>query len=453
MNKISKNSTISEPTEQTILDKLSGVASELNAITYIDRPRLEIAEQNGTEIQALSVFSLVIKDNINVAGMPTTGCTPALAGNIANSSATAVQRLENAGATVVAKSNMHELAYGITSNNAFSGPTRNPYDPTKIAGGSSGGTAAAIACGAVRAGLGTDTGGSARIPAALCGICGFRPTTGRYPADGVLQISRTRDTIGPLATSIGDIRMLDQVLANALCVAPEVELAELRLGVARDSFLADLDSDVSEVMDATLDVLRAHNVQIIDIDATSIFKINEKVGFPVVLFETPRDIETYLSDNHVGINLDELIASVASPDVSEILQQTIGENAIPIEVYQEALFKHRPELQAEFSTLFSTKKLDALAYPTTPLAASLIGQDENVWLNGQEVPTFLTYIRNCDPSANAGIPSVTLPMGLSSDALPIGLSLDGPMASDGNLLAIAQAIEAILTPIPPPSLK
>ena len=162
---------------------------------------------------SLDRMRIGIKDNVHVAGLPNPAGTAALDGFVPAKDATLVARLRQAGAIIAGKNNLHELAYGITSANGAYGIVENAYDPTLIAGGSSGGTAVAVALGLVDAGIGTDTGGSVRIPAALNGIVGFRPTVGRYPNDGMTLISTTRDTAGPITSTVADAALLDAILS------------------------------------------------------------------------------------------------------------------------------------------------------------------------------------------------------------------------------------------------
>ena len=176
----------------------------------------------GRRLGPLHGLPLIIKDNINTAALPTTAGTPSLIGNRPQANARVVDALLGAGGIVFGKANMHELAFGITSNNGAFGPVRNPYDTSKIPGGSSGGNAAGVAARFAPAGIGSDTGGSTRIPAALCGVVGFRPTIGRYAGTGtlagvreVVPIAHTRDTPGPIARSAADVALLDAEIGRA----------------------------------------------------------------------------------------------------------------------------------------------------------------------------------------------------------------------------------------------
>ena len=217
--------------------------------------RIDAMRDSGNTLPRLAGLPIVVKDNINTANLPTTGGTAALRGVQPKSNAPSLQKLLDAGAIVIGKSNLHELAFGITSTNLtpFAGAVKNPYDRTRIPGGSSGGTAAAIAARIVPAGLGTDTGGSTRVPAALCGIVGLRPSVGnggaqrRYTdTNAVVPISHTRDTVGPMARTVADVALLDAVITGSP-LATAVPLRGLRIGVPA-SFWAGMDSQLAAVV-------------------------------------------------------------------------------------------------------------------------------------------------------------------------------------------------------------
>src|SRR5206468_2167675 len=276
------------------------------------------------------------------------------------------------GAVILGKTNMHELAFGVSGyNEAFftAQPigTRNPYDRTRIAGGSSSGTGAAIAARLAPGGLGSDTGGSVRIPAGLTGGAGLRPTLGRYRQDGVTPIAHSRDTVGPMARTLADVALLDSVVMHGK-VPPAASLSGVRLGVYRGYFFADLDADTKAVIDRALDRLKAAGV-------------------------------------------------------------TTG----------------RPALLKHFVDTFEKYAIEALLAPTTPTVAVAQGPEAS------SLETFLRFIRNTDPSSNAGVPGLTIPAGLGpTTGLPVGLSLDGLRDSDERLLAIGMAIEQVLGRTPPP---
>ena len=392
----------------------------------------------------LAGMYIAVKDNIHVAGMPNTAGTLLLKDFVPTEDAAVIARLKAAGAQIIGKNNMHELAYGITSNNAAYGAVHNGVNFKYMAGGSSGGTAAAVALGMASAGLGTDTGGSSRIPAALNGLVGFRPTTGRYPTSGMTMISNTRDTAGPMTHTVADAALMDRVLSADATVDPAVDLSTLRVGVPRGYFYENLDPDVSRVTEQVLARLASVGVKLIEADIEGIGDLNEKVGFPLVLFETSQLLPAYLEKYQPGATVEQLIAQIASPDVKQVVSDAMG-GAIPEAVYLDARDVQRPLLQQAYADYFGSQAVDAIIFPTTPLPAVPLAADmSTVELNGAQVPAFPTYIRNTDPSSNAGIPGITIPAGVSGKGLPIGIELDGPAGSDRKLLAIAAAVEALL---------
>ncbi|MCZ6628838.1 MAG: indoleacetamide hydrolase [SAR324 cluster bacterium] len=406
----------------------------------------------GATLGKLHGLPLALKDNIDTAHLPTSGGTPALRNQRPGNNAPVAQALLDAGAVLIGKTNMHELAFGITTNNAAFGATRNPYAPDKIPGGSSGGTGAAVVGGLVPAGLGTDTGGSVRVPAALCGIVGFRPTVGRYPGTGIVPISHTRDTAGPMARTVGDIVLLDGVLAGRGGDIEPATLAGLRLGVPRGYFYENLDPQVGTLAERELERLRDLGVVLVETDIPDVGKLNEATSFPVALYEVVTDLRAYLRDGGSGLTFEQLVEQVASPDVSGLLTSLLGDGAMPEPVYRQALDETRPALQETYRNYFRSNDLAAVIFPTTPLPTRPIGEDETVTLNGEQVPTFTTFIRNTDPSSNAGIPGLSLPIGTTEDGLPVGIELDGPAGRDESLLAIALAVEASAPAMPPPRL-
>lgn len=425
--------------------------ADLGAVLAIDadalRAAADAADTRRREGQArrLEGLALALKDNIDTADLPTTGGTGALHGP-APADAPALARLRAEGALAGAKCNLHELAFGITSNNGAKGAVHNPWKRGHIAGGSSGGTAAAVAAGILPAGLGTDTGGSVRIPAALCGIKGFRPSTGRYPAGGVAPLSQTRDTIGPMAHSLADLALLDGLMAlDATPLSPR-DAASLRLGVPRRVLWENLDPGVAERCEGAVESLARAGVTLIEADPADLWEDDAAASFPIVLYECMRELDDYCAAR--GITLQALIAGIGSPDVRGIIESQLGEGAMPEAAYRAALDTHLPAMRRNWAAYLSQHGLDGAIFPTTPLTARPIGQDETVELNGAEVPTFATYIRNTDHGSLIGAPGICLPAGLAG-GLPVGIEIDGLPGQDRALLDVAAALEGILQPLPP----
>src|SRR5256885_2942093 len=259
------------------------------------------ARAHGHLLGPLHGLPLLVKDNINSRALPTKPGTPSLLRNRPRPNAHVLEALLRAGGILFGKANMHELAFGITSNNGAFGPVRNPYDPSKIPGGSSSGNAAGGAARFAPAGIGSDTGGSTRIPAALCGVVGFPPPLRRHAGAGALAGGRgsgphphTRDTPGPVARSVADVALLDAVILGQPLALRCASLHGLRLGVARRSFFADLDPGLEEVVDEALDQLQDRGVVLVEVDIPNLEALNAGVGFPVALFEARTDVPVYL---------------------------------------------------------------------------------------------------------------------------------------------------------------
>lgn len=406
----------------------------------------------GRETAPLFGLPFAVKDNINSAALPTTGGTPALKDFRPPANAPVLQSVLDANGILMGKLNMHELAFGITSNNQAFGPVHNPYDPSLIPGGSSGGTAAAVAARIFPVGLGTDTGGSTRIPAALCGIVGFRPSLGRWPQTGIVPLSYTRDTAGPMGRTVDDIILMDEVCGHPHVVVPTVRLEGIRIGVPRRYFYEGLDPELEAVVNETLDALSNAGAILVEANMPNIGGLNGAVSFPLVLFEVLREMSAYLYRAGSRMSVIDLVEQVAGDAERQILMSQMGDDAVPAAAYREVMTLHRPNLQRAYNEYFTNNDVAAMIVPTTPLPARPIGQDQTVELNGEQVPTFVTYIRNTDPPSNAGLPCLSLPVGLTASGLPVGMEIVGPFQRDDTLLGIGRAIEALRGVLPPPAM-
>ena len=434
-------------------------AASLNAFIRIEPDavreaarRADQQRKRGEKLGPLHGMPLALKDNLDTVALPTTGGTSGLASNRPRQNAPIVQKLLDAGTIVLGKANMHELAYGVTSNNGAFGPARNPYDARRIPGGSSGGTGVAVAARMTPAGIGSDTGGSVRIPAAHCGIAGFRPTTLRWSQSGIVPISHTRDTAGPMTRGVDACVLIDGIVTGGATELAPAKLAGLRIGVPRGHFWEKLDGELAALLEAALGRLRDAGAVLVEGDIADVGALDAAAGFPIALYETVADLNGYLAEHEVGLDYAGLVKQVKSHDVKGILESLLGAGAVPEAGYREALARHRPALQETYRRYFRERGITAAVFPTTPMPAALIGEDETVKVNGEAVPTFPTYIRNTSPGSVAGIPGLSLPAGMTRSGLPIGIEIDGPEGSDAQVLAIGLALEKLMPPIAAPSL-
>ena len=439
-------------------------AQYLNAFITLDPEAvLEAARAADRHRAAGGILGLLhglpipVKDSVNTGDYPTTGGTNALRDFQPKADAPAVTLLRDAGAIVLGKTNLHELSLGWTSNNFAFGAVRNPYDPARITGGSSGGTAAAVAARMAPLGVAADTSGSIRIPAALCGLFGFRPTTGRYPTAGVIPIAPLFDQIGAQARSMADLALFDAVMTGDHRAIEPAPLAGLRLGVDRDYFFADLDPEVAQAIAALMARLERAGVVFVDVHIPGLAAAITATTSPISRHDAGPTLSQYLREHDAPTSLGEVSEQVLSPDVRLAFERFMLPDMPQIVTeagYEAACGIDRPALQRAMADCFADSRIAALLFPTTLVAATPIGADETVRINGVEM-SFATAIgRNILPGSTAGLPGLVIPTGLTAGTnLPLSVELDGVAGGDRELLAIGLAIAAILDPLAAPQLQ
>jgi indoleacetamide hydrolase len=394
-----------------------------------------------------------IKDSVNTADHPTTSGTAALRDFRPKDDAPVVRALRGAGAIVLGKTNLAELSLGWTSTNGTFGAVRNPYDPNRIPGGSTGGTAVAVASGMAPLGVAEDTCGSIRVPAALCGIAGLRPSTGRYSPRGVMPLAPLFDTVGSHARTVADLLLFDSVLTGDFRPPEPVHPTGVRLGLSRAHYFADLDPEVERVTNEALKKLADSGVTLVEADVPDLTRLAEAANFPIIYHDSVPSIVSYLREFETGVTLEQLLV-LASESVRENLEARAlpgGRLWVSDEDYAAARDIHRPALQEAFRAYFGQTAVAAIAYPTTLVPATPIGRDQEVEIGGRKVPFRTAMSRNIAPGSCAGLPGLVLCAGRTRDGLPVGIELDGPVGSDRELLALGLALEPVILRAAPPA--
>jgi indoleacetamide hydrolase len=393
-----------------------------------------------------------VKDSVNTADYPTTAGTPGLRDFRPADDAPIVKSLRAGGALVLGKTNLHELSYGWTSNNLAFGAVHNPYDPTRIPGGSSGGTAAAVAARMAPLGVAEDTEGSIRVPAAMCGISGFRPSTGRYSTRGCVPISPLFDQVGPHARTVADLALFDSVAANDWRPLQTTSLRGLRLGVVRDYWFGGLDPEVERLTERALEQLRSAGVQIVETELPGLQSLIATTTEQVQNHDVRVALTRFLHDYGAKPTFEQVVGA-ASPDIQSIFRASVlpgGEGFVSEQTYATARDIHMPALRRLYEDYFARTGVAAIVFPTTMAPAPLIGEDDTVEIRGQKVSFFKIAGRNIAPGSTAGLPGLVLPAGLTAHGLPVGIEFDGRAGSDRALLALGLSLERALGAIPAP---
>lgn len=381
----------------------------------------DLARSQGTATGPLHGIPLVLKDNIDLAGMPTTSGCRALAGAMPRKSAAVVERLQRAGAVIVGKSNLSELSFEIRSRSSLGGDVLHPQAPHASAGGSSGGTAVAVAQGYALGGIGTDTGGSIRIPAAYNGLVGFRPAHGALPMQGIAPLAPSTDTVGPIARTVEDAELLLAAMGHPL----QPSTLPRRIGVMRRVFGAN--AAVDDACATALDRLAEAGVTLVDLPALP-DDLNPGHGDHIVDAEFATAFDAYLASNFLPwtapSSLNAIVAGGAFlPDHAKTLATRI---AAKNRETASILARHRA-LASHLSSLCAAYAIDALVYPTSQAIPDSLDNPKGGWAP--------------ELAARSGWPALTVCAGFTANGMPVGIEFLAPAASAGALFALARLIE------------
>ncbi|GAA1135386.1 amidase family protein [Kribbella jejuensis] len=397
---------------------------------------------------------LGVKDSYQTKDLPTSLGLRSLKDFVPPTEAEVVTAIKGAGAIVFGKNNLVEMSYGVTGHNAEYGQVLNPYNHEHLTGGSSSGSAASVAARMVPASFGGDTVGSIRIPAALNGVVGYKPTTGRWPRGGVAPISHVLDTTGLLARHVEDVLLIDQVVTGRLD-GPSVarpDFSRTRLAYAPKHHLALVDPEVERLFHETVSRIREAGAEVVEVDLGDDFtELADRTAWNLFLRDTYEAISAFLAENGYPVSVDDIYQSL-KPQLHDVWSTVVVPGSpgyLSDEGRATTVGVDRPALQRRFAQVFEREGIDALIFPTTPAPAPRIADQWVFTVAGQQVE-HLFLAKNTVPASGAGLPGISLPAGLTKAGLPVGIELNGPCNHDQELLALALQVDSVLPPLPSP---
>jgi aspartyl-tRNA(Asn)/glutamyl-tRNA(Gln) amidotransferase subunit A len=403
-------------------------------ITVLADEALEQAREADREIAAggyrgpLHGVPISLKDFIDLRDTPTTAASRVRGGHVARRDATVVGRLREAGAIFLGKTNLHEFALGTTNEDSAYGPVLHPLDATRSPGGSSGGSAASILAGMAYASIGTDTGGSIRIPCAACGLVGLKPTLGEIPTDGVVPLSESLDHVGPMCRSVEDTALLYGILRgvpNPVVPTPR-DVRGLRFGIPRPYFFDLVDAEVAARFDETCDRLRQGGALLDDVvipHTKEIGPIYVHIALPEAITYHAKTLETRPQDYSENVRLR-----------LEMGRYILAEDYVRAQ-------HGRQVLMGEVRNALNGR--DGLLLPTLPVPATRIGVP-TVSIGGTEESVRNITLRLTQLFNITGHPAISLPCGKTGDGLPVGLQIVGARNRTPELLQVAASVEGVI---------
>jgi len=408
------------------LARIAKLNSQLNAfITVTEDLAFQQAGQADAEVASghwrgpLHGIPIALKDLIDVAGIKTTAGSNQFRNRIATEDAAVVKRLKAAGAVIVGKNNLHEFAFGGSGMISAFGPTRNPWDLSRISGGSSSGSAAAVASGTCLVALGTDTAGSVRDPAALCGLVGYRPSTGVWSMDGVIPLRKSFDTVGLLTRTAEDAQLMFWALASDAAHSERWPIEQIRVGVARDAFFDNLEPDIAKCIDEALHIVR------------SLAGLMHDVKVEVGVKWTDFDVE--ILEYHHPMLAD-------SPELYQpgTLARLKACSRIPPAEFEQA---QRQLIVARSLAEKIFDLVDVVLTPTCLVAAPKVSDLETKSDNDLRAYEVRKLLGNAAPFSLLFWPSVSVPCGFTGEGLPVGLQISARPGADALVLQLARAFE------------
>jgi aspartyl-tRNA(Asn)/glutamyl-tRNA(Gln) amidotransferase subunit A len=449
---------------ENVLARIATLDRELGAFLAVDQngardaaAEVERRRMDDEPLGKLAGVSIALKDNLVTKGLATTAGSKILAGWLPPYDATVVEKLRAAGAILVGKTNLDEFGMGSSTERSAFHKTKNPWDPSRVPGGSSGGSAAAVAAGLCAASLGTDTGGSIRQPAAFSGVVGLKPTYGRVSRWGVVAFASSLDQVGPVARTVRDAALVLEVIAGhdprdatsldapvpAYSEVLDAGVAGVTIGLPREYFERELDAEIRAALERTIAALRAAGASFVEVSLP-----HTALALPAYYLIAPAEASSNLA-RYDGIRYGE-VAPGPHADLLDLYRRTRGAGFGP-EVkrrvmlgtyvlrsgYYDAYYKKaqqvRTLIKADFDHVF--QHVDVLLTPTTPTPAFRFGA------KASPLDMYLTDVFTLACNL-AGLPGLSVPCGLSSEGLPLGAQLLGRALDEATLLRVGAAIES-----------
>ena len=440
---------------------LSAEREELNIFTYINNDEIRASANRISDKMKsgnngeLSGKTVAIKDLLSTEGIPTTCASGILKDFVPLYDATVVDKLKQSGALLFGKTNMDEFAMGSSNENSYFGPVKNPHDPKKVAGGSSGGSCAAVAAGIVDMALGSDTGGSIRLPASFCGVVGMKPTYGRVSRYGLTAFASSLDQIGPIASSVSDCAALLKVISgsderdstSATNEVPdypnllESDVNGLKLGLPKEYYGEGCDEEIVESVSKIIDDLKSKGAEVINISLPHT-EYSIATYYIIATAEASSNLERYdgmrYGHRGAGSDLSEVYNSSRSEGFGEEVKRRIMLGTYVLSAgYYDAYYKKAQQVRRLIRDDFlkAFEKVDAIITPTSPITAFNIGEKMDDPLAMYLVDVYTTSLNL------AGLPGISVPGGKSTDGMPIGVQIIGKPFDELGILRIASKIE------------
>lgn len=411
------------------------------------------ARASGAILGALHGLPIPVKDSVNSKLLPTSNGTGALRGFTPRDDAAVLKLLLAHGAILMGKTNLHELSCGWTSNNEVFGAVHNPYVRTHVPGGSSGGSAVAVAARMAPLAVAEDTWGSIRVPASMCGLAGLRPSLGRYPDDGIMPLTNAKfDQVGPLARSVADLALFDAVLTGEHAPLLATRLKGVRIGIDPKSLLIDLDPEVERITSEAFHELRAAGATLVEAELPPAVKVAFETTSTILAYETVPAIAAFLEAQGTGVTFDQLLEHAGEGMQSLLRAYALPPNRPTQDSYELALTQ-RQQIRAGIRRYFEDHGLIALAFPPILVPPPRIGEESEVDIRGRKVSMVVAMGRNTALGSCASMAGLVLPAGMTSGGLPVGLEFDALTGNDRSLLALGLSLEKVLGPTPAPELS